>query len=64
MSKLEATVLRLTQAEKTLVVTFSNALSLNSDALNFEFGVIAKFHTPNSVALNNLAHLSLGRNGR
>lgn len=45
MSKLEAAVLRLTQAEKTLVVTFSSAVSLNSDALNFEFGVIAKFQT-------------------
>lgn len=37
--------LRLTQAEKTLVMTFSNAVSLNPDALNFEFGVIAKFQT-------------------
>lgn len=45
MIKLEAAVLMLTQAEKTLVVTFSNTVSLNSDALNFEFGVIAKFQT-------------------
>lgn len=63
MSKFEAAALRLTQAEKTLVVTFSNAVSLNSDyfALLQSFRLIGP---PNSVALNNSAHLSLGRNGR